>query len=77
MKEFISGFYHFLIEIIMWLPCHPLRRLMCKICMEHFDMSSAIYRNVDLRSPYRIAVGAHSNINKRCVIDGRGSLSEK
>lgn len=40
--------------------------------MKRFDISSAIYRNVDLRSPYRIRVGAHTNINKRCVIDGRG-----
>ena len=42
--------------------------------MKRFDASSAIYRNVDLRSPYRIVVGAHTNINKRCVLDGRGGL---
>ena len=72
MKNFISGLYHFIIDIIMWLPCHPLRRLACRLLMKRFDASSAIYRNVDLRSPYRIVVGAHTNINKRCVIDGRG-----
>ena len=42
--------------------------------MKRFDASSAIYRNADLRSPYRIIVGAHTNINKRCVLDGRGGL---
>lgn len=74
MKDFISGLYHFIIDIIMWLPCHPLRRLACRLLMKRFDASSAIYRNVDLRSPYRIVVGAHTNINKRCVIDGRGGV---
>ena len=74
MKEFISGLYHFIIDIIMWFPCHPLRRLACRLLMKRFDASSAIYRNVDLRSPYRIVVGAHTNINKRCVLDGRGGL---
>lgn len=74
MKEFISGLYHFFIQFIMWLPCHPLRRLVCHFVMKDFDLSSAIYRNVDLRSPYRISVGEHTNINKRCVLDGRGGL---
>ena len=74
MSNFFSGFYHFIIDIIMWLPCHPLRRLSCRLLMKRFDASSAIYRNVDLRSPYRIVVGAHTNINKRCVLDGRGGV---
>lgn len=38
-------------------------------------MSSSIHRNVDLRSPYRISVGTHTNINKKCVLDGRGGLT--
>lgn len=75
MKSFISGLYHFFIEMIMCIPCHPLRRLVCLLLMKHFGRSSAIYRNVDLRSPYRISVGEHTNINKRCVLDGRGGLT--
>ena len=74
MNNFISGLYHFIIDIIMWFPCHPLRRLACRMLMKRFDASSAIYRNVDLHSPYRIVVGAHTNINKRCVLDGRGGI---
>ena len=69
MKEFLSGLYHFLLEIVMWLPCHPLRRLVCMVTMRHFDWSSAIYRNVDLRSPQRISVGKGSVINKNCNVD--------
>lgn len=74
MKEFISGLYHFFIHLIMWFPCHPLRRLVCHFVMKDFELSSAIYRNVDLRSPYRISVGAYTNINKKCVLDGRGGI---
>lgn len=72
---FFSGLYHFVIECLMWIPCHPLRRLVCKAVMKQFCASSAICRNVDLRSPYRICIGAHTNINKMCVLDGRGGLT--
>ena len=74
MKNFISGLYHFLLNIVMWTPCHPLRRLVCFVVMKQFNLSSTIYRNVDLRSPYRIIIGSHTNINKKCVLDGRGGL---
>ena len=73
MKDFISGLCHFLINIVMWLPCHFLRRLLCKLMMKEFHMSSSIYRNVDFRSPYRISIGSHTNINKKCLIDGRAN----
>lgn len=59
----------------MWIPCHPLRRIFCRMMMLNFDRSSAICRNVDIRSPYRIYIGANTNINKRCVLDGRGGLT--
>ena len=72
MKDFISGFAHFCLSLVMWIPCHPLRRLFCKILFHRFDMSSAICRDVDIRSPYRISIGKGSIINKRCLIDGRG-----
>lgn len=74
MKEFLSGIYHFTIQFFFWLPCHPFRRLICKLCLKRFDLSSAVYRNVDIRSPYRISIGSHTNINKRCILDGRGGL---
>ncbi len=75
MRDFISGLYHLALQIVMWIPCHLLRRVICKLMMNHFDMSSAIYRNVDLRCPYRISVGHHTNINKDCVLDGRGGIT--
>ena len=59
----------------MWIPCHPLRRIVCKGVMSSFSNSSSIRRNVDLRSPYRISIGKCCNINKRVVLDGRGGIT--
>lgn len=75
MRMFVSGLFHFLVGIIMWIPCHPLRRMFCKVVMKKFDMSSAVYRNVDMRSPQRISVGSYTNINKESLLDGRGGLT--
>lgn len=58
----------------MWIPCHPLRRAACLCLMREFHWSCAIYRNVDLRSPYRIKIGQNTTINKSCLLDGRGGL---
>ncbi len=72
--KFLAGLYYFVIGIIMWIPCHPLRRIVCMIMMKEFHWNNAVYRNVDIRSPYRISIGEHTVINKKCVIDGRGGL---
>lgn len=74
MKECLSGFYHFVIQIIMWMPCHPIRKVICLIVMKDFYWSCGISRNVDIRSPYRIKIGENTMINKNCVLDGRGEL---
>lgn len=75
MRNFISDTIHFLIQIVMWIPCHPLRRIMCKVVMKKFDNSSSIGRNVDIRSPQRICIGKTCNINKHVVLDGRNGLT--
>lgn len=75
MRGFISDLIHFMIQIVMWIPCHPLRGLVCKLLMKNFDTSSSIRRNVDIRSPQRIIVGKNCNINKHVVLDGRGGLT--
>lgn len=73
-RNFNSGLYHYIIEIVMHIPCHVLRRIMCLCIMKKFDCSSSINRNVDIRSPQKISIGASCNINKKCVLDGRGGL---
>ena len=70
----MSDLYHFIINIIMWVPCHPLRRFACKVLMKEFSGTSSIRRNVDIRSPYRISIGENCNINKNSVLDGRCGL---
>lgn len=74
MKLF-AGIFYYVLEIIMWIPCHPLRRLACIILMKEFHWNNAVYRSIDFRSPYRICIGEHTVINKKCVIDGRGGLT--
>ena len=74
MRDFLSDLFHFLVQIVMWLPCHPFRRLMCKMIMKSFDTSSSVRRKVELRSPQRIVIGKKCNINKNTVLDGRQGL---
>lgn len=74
IKGIISDTISFIISIIMWIPCAPLRRLVCFITMKQFKWSTTIRRNVDIRSPQRIVIGQNCNINKGTVLDGRGFL---
>lgn len=76
MKSFFSGLYHIIIEIVMWIPCHPLRRVVSSILFKEYHQSTSIFRNVELRCPYRIKVGKNSNINKNVLLDGRGGCIE-
>ena len=75
MKELLSELYHFLIKILMWVPLHFVRKLTCCLFMKKYSYTSSIRRRVDLRSPYRIIVGKYCNINKSCILDGRGGLT--
>lgn len=72
MKSFTSGLFHFIIQIIMWIPCHPLRRLFAKLILKGFGKHTSLYRNVEIRSPYRISIGNFTTINKSVLLDGRG-----
>lgn len=74
MHGVLSEIYHLFLTFQMWIPLHVIRKLTCKVFMKTFSFSSSIRRNVDLRSPYRISIGKNCNINKNCVLDGRGEL---
>lgn len=74
MKEIFSEFYHFFLKIMMWIPLHVLRKCICKLVFNKYAFSTSVRRNVDLRSPYRIEIGENCNINKKCVLDGRGGV---
>lgn len=75
MKELISELYHFSIRIMMWIPLHIVRKITCAVFFKRFSLSSSIRRKVDIRCPYRISKGKYCNINKACVLDGRGGLT--
>lgn len=75
MKELLSELYHFFLRVIMWFPLHALRKITCFFFMKEYSFTSSIRRNVDIRSPYRISIGKYCNINKSCVLDGRGGVT--
>lgn len=71
MKRFISDCYHLFIAIVMSIPFHRLRIFVLRCFKMKIGKHTAICRNVDIRSPYRIVIGSHSTINKNVVLDGR------
>lgn len=75
IKTFLSDLFAFIFNIVMWIPCSFLRKIVCKLTMMEYHFSSKLRRNVDIRSPYRIRIGHNSHINKNVVLDGRGGLS--
>lgn len=75
MREIISEFYHFFFNMMMWMPIHIVRKVTCVLSFKRFSFSSSIRRKVDVRTPYRIIIGNNCNINKACVLDGRGGLT--
>lgn len=72
MKCFISGFYHFFLQIVMWLPFFYLRKYILILFGMKIGKHTFIARNVDIRCPYRVRVGCFTTINKGCLLDGRG-----
>ncbi len=74
IKVFFSGLFHFLLDLLLNIPCHPFRRLACKSVCHNFDFSSSIFRSVILRSPYRITIGKNCNINRWSLLDARGGI---
>jgi len=72
MKSFISGLMHLFIELCMMIPFHYFRILICKLILNKLGNHSAICRNVELRSPYRITIGNNTSVNKKVLLDGRG-----
>lgn len=72
MKEIFSSFYHALIGFLFCLPFAFVRRLVASIFLKKIGKRVQFARHLDIRSPYRISIGAHSHINKNVLLDGRG-----
>lgn len=75
MNSFISGFYHFFIELVMKVPFHSIRIFILKFFIGSIGKSCAICRNVEFKTPRKINIGSNSTINPRCILDGRGGLT--
>lgn len=72
MKSFFSGLYKYIIDLLMMIPSHFIRSFVLSLILKSKGHHTAICRNVDFRSPYRITVGNYTTINKRVLLDGRG-----
>jgi acetyltransferase-like isoleucine patch superfamily enzyme len=72
MRSFLSGLLALISECILWIPFHFIRNIWCRLTLKHLGKGTAICRNVELRSAYRISIGSNTSINKRVLLDGRG-----
>lgn len=70
MKQFISDSFHFFLSILMTLPIHRFRIFILRSFQMRIGNHTAICRNVEVRSPYRVSVGSHTSINKCVLLDG-------
>ena len=72
MNSFFYGLYTVFSSIIMWLPFHWIRILFIRCLMKRLGHHTAICRNVDIRTPWRIQIGNNTTVNKKVLLDGRG-----
>lgn len=73
MKNFLYGCYRCINSIIMFLPFFHIRFFWCKIILKRIGYKCYISRNIDIRSPRHITIGNNVVLNKRVLLDGRGS----
>jgi len=74
MRSFVAGLFYLFTNIVMWNPFYFIRATYLMPLLNSLGKGVAIGRYVDIRSPYRISIGAHTTINKYVLLDGRGGL---
>lgn len=74
VKEFYSGLFALVFSCVMWIPFHAVRLLFLRCVLKGLGRHTAICRNVEIRSPYRVLIGDHCSINKYVLLDGRGGV---
>lgn len=72
MKDFLSGLFALVSSCIMWIPFHLVRVFFLRCALKRLGRHTAVCRNVEIRSPYRVSIGNHCSINKHVLLDGRG-----
>lgn len=76
----MSFLYNFLLYIynyvVAWVPSHRFRCLFLRHAMQvSLGEQCAILLGLRLYTKGRITIGAHSVIDRNCVLDGRGGIS--
>lgn len=72
MKDFFSGLFAIMSLFVMWVPFHVVRITFLRCVLKKLGRCTAICRNVEIRSPYRVSIGNNCTINKQTLLDGRG-----
>jgi len=68
------GLWSFITSGIMGLPFHTIRSCYLRLFLGHVGKGTCFMRNVEIRSPKKIHIGNHTNINKKVLLDGRGGI---
>lgn len=74
LLSLLSTLQQGVMNFISFIPIVSLRWLLYKIFLKKMGYKTRISKRVDVRCPYRIKIGAYSNVNKRTLLDGRGGL---
>jgi len=68
----IAFFNYLLIEWIMYIPFHVVRKSIIKLKFKSVGRSTNFLMGVEFRQPKNISIGNNSVVNKRVLLDGRG-----
>lgn len=74
MRDFFSGLFSLVSSFVMWLPFHLIRLTFLHCVLKKIGNHTAVHRNVEIRSPYRVSIGSYCSINKHVLLDGRGGV---
>lgn len=72
IKSLGSKTLHIIINFISFIPVVFLRWCLFRLFLKDLGIKTKMGFHLDVRSPYRITIGAYSQINKRVLLDGRG-----
>lgn len=72
MKQFILCLCEYITELIMCLPIRNIRMLWLRMLGVKYGKRVWIFRNVEIRRPYKLKIANNVKINTRVLLDCRG-----
>lgn len=71
LKDFLSGLFLFVTNLVMCIPFHYVRLRYLR-CFMHIGKKSSVMSFVEVRKPCNVFIGNQSVVNKKVLLDGRG-----